>query len=507
MNLTHEYALARTHVSQIDFTLLAGTSSAYGSLSATAPTLPLFETSIRYLGGLLSAHDLSSDSLMLERAVELADWILPAFDTYSGLPIPRYRIGSDPRGGSTGRVVLSEVGSMSMEFARLSILTGKEKYWNAVKRAADYLETNFTGSERKGNLLPTYVVPEVPDSLTGTYSFGAQGDSYYEYLIKTHQLLGGTDTQFARMYNGSMESAWEYLIKPVLAVPGQKLLTIGQAKWSTFTMDLEHLTCFAGGMMGLGAKLLGRREDMEAGKAFTNTCYWAYRMTKTGVGPDSLTFWTNDDRRFSTYKDPVGEDFRITKGHPPGVLRFDRRYLGRPETIESVFYMWRLTGDRKWMDAGWRMFVAYVEHCMTDSGLANLDNIDVIPAPQADSMESFVFAETLKYYFLLFDDPSHISLDDYVLNTEAHPLRILKPETENQPPYLWTGPKPQLESRYAPPYFKDVLKHLDDPTAAKVHRGQGTALQQSYRVKNLKKFKPEFLEEKVYAWRQKFSSS
>ena len=95
-------------------------------------TIPWFETTIRYLGGLLSAYELSGDRLMLERAVELGDWLLPAFGTKYGLPINRYVLGSNPAGLDNGRVTLSEVGSMSLEFTKLSMLTGNEIYYKTV---------------------------------------------------------------------------------------------------------------------------------------------------------------------------------------------------------------------------------------------------------------------------------------------------------------------------------------------------------------------------------------
>lgn len=80
LNLTEEYSLARTHVRQIDFSKIVGEKSVYGSLK-DARTVPIFETVIRYLGGLLSAYDLSGgDTLMLERAEDLAGWLMGAFE-------------------------------------------------------------------------------------------------------------------------------------------------------------------------------------------------------------------------------------------------------------------------------------------------------------------------------------------------------------------------------------------------------------------------------------------
>jgi mannosyl-oligosaccharide alpha-1,2-mannosidase len=104
------------------------------SLPSSPSTIPLFETTIRYLGGLISAYDLSGDPLMLQRAIELGDWLLPSLATKHGLAVGRYVLGSNPKGAPSGRSILSEVGSLTLEFTRLSMLTGDETYYQAVRR-------------------------------------------------------------------------------------------------------------------------------------------------------------------------------------------------------------------------------------------------------------------------------------------------------------------------------------------------------------------------------------
>jgi len=69
------------------------------------------------------------------------------------------------------------------------------------------------------------------------------------------------------------------------------------------------------------------------------------------------------------------------------------------------------------------MFTAIVSNTRTDIAYAALDDCTKTKPPKADRMESFWMAETLKYFYLIFSEPSVVSLDEYVLNTEAHPLR------------------------------------------------------------------------------------
>ncbi|OTA53836.1 glycoside hydrolase family 47 protein, partial [Hypoxylon sp. EC38] len=98
-------------------------------------------------------------------------------------------------------------------------------------------------------------------------------------------------------------------------------------------------------------------------------------------------------------------------------------YILRPEAIESVWYMYRITGDTSWQDKGWKMFNAIVSQTRTEAGNSAINNVLLPNSDKKDEMESFWLAETLKYFYLLYSDPSLISLDEWVLNTEAHPFK------------------------------------------------------------------------------------
>ncbi|KAL0260718.1 hypothetical protein SLS55_004408 [Diplodia seriata] len=124
---------------------------------------------------------------------------------------------------------------------------------------------------------------------------------------------------------------------------------------------------------------------------------------------------------------------------PTGFTRVEsRHYILRPEAIESVWYMYRITGDRSWRDAGWNMFKAIQTHCRAEFGYSAIDDITKAAPTLKDEMESFWLAETLKYFYLLFADEDLVSLDEWVLNTEAHPFR--RPDA---------GPWPRTEDKKA----------------------------------------------------------
>lgn len=99
------------------------------------------QTTIRVLGGLLSAYHISGeDPLYLERAVDLADRLLPVFDTPTGLPLPMINLVE--RKGIPDKefpllVSTAEVSTLQLEFRYLSFLTDNEIYWEKAENVSD----------------------------------------------------------------------------------------------------------------------------------------------------------------------------------------------------------------------------------------------------------------------------------------------------------------------------------------------------------------------------------
>ncbi|TLD29156.1 hypothetical protein PspLS_03389 [Pyricularia sp. CBS 133598] len=124
-----------------------------------------------------------------------------------------------------------------------------------------------------------------------------------------------------------------------------------------------------------------------------------------------------------THKEFVEEKIEGERIPPGFVDVMDKRYILRPEAIESVWYMYRITGDPIWQEKGWRMWEAVVAATRTTEGHSAVEDV-TLPSPGwTNNMESFWIAETLKYFYLLYTTPDVVSLDDWVLNTEAHPFR------------------------------------------------------------------------------------
>ncbi|KAL9111535.1 MAG: hypothetical protein Q9227_004023 [Pyrenula ochraceoflavens] len=719
MGMKEEFEEAVQYVKKIDFT------------TSARKDIPLFETVIRYLGGLLGAYDVCEAQyrVLLDKAVELAEVLMGAFDTPNRMPITFYNwapsYASQPHRAST-RVVMAELGSLSVEFTRLAQLTKEAKYYDAIARITDELEkmqsktqvpglwpvhidasgckkperplaqiahsnskgpqnplpgaadqlssnkdktvqgvaaksdntpsdsSNISPHLRKrqlddsgkvsggpstpapdeepaipvgkdkasgpkgagaksasGNQAQTPKTPSKPQKDTSEsvdcepqglasppytekedFQIGGMADSTFEYLPKEYMLLGGLKDQYKEMYLDSADAIrTQLLFRPMLkdeernVLFSAKLTTSSKEKKALAETDTstststkkdpqykyegQHLTCFAGGMFAVGAKIFELKEDLDIAAKLTDGCVWSYESTTTGImaesfqmlpcedknkcpwnetawyealDPDrksreeSIVNWNENQQKIENQRleelkaknaaetdvqaeksssqvessagdssSNVGsngesnpttnseskEKRQIAKGHiryeddsslnsagspdtskdkvdegnvptktkiqqvdgdetradsapgeisplftplaipdpvefaktkikegrlPAGVTKIDsRKYILRPEAIESVFIMYRVTGDEYWREKGWKMFNAIETHTRTE--LANSAIHDVTSAVPSydDTMESFWLAETLKYFYLLYSSPDVISLDNYIL--------------------------------------------------------------------------------------------
>jgi mannosyl-oligosaccharide alpha-1,2-mannosidase len=412
MGFSSEYNLCRPHINQLNLHWVNGRDWSQSYTSEPPPTdddetpsetwsitrdkstgLAVFETGIRYLGGLLGAYDFSGDTLLLDRAKELGDILSKAFNTESGLPSGRIDPGDEGGIYRLGSVSIAEVGSMSLELIRLSQVTGDRKYQDLAQRAMDYLEKRVIprAPAQSKPLIPMWFQPDAPldQLMPGGITLGGLSDSYYEYLIKTYKLLGGgpSSEQWKRIYIQSVEAFRKNLYVDITVVPGRDLLALGKSENGHLIHEIEHLTCFAGAMLGLGAQLLNRPSDQVDAEKFTETCYWLSAATPLGLQPEVVEFfepdvpeglrmdrYTKDGKLIhpilrdelglatsgQAYKDGEGVwmwhdgeviefgkpkrkaegEVEVLKGVPVGTKKVNGRGINRPETIESIFYMY-----------------------------------------------------------------------------------------------------------------------------------------------------------------------
>ena len=412
----------------------------------------MFETNIRHLGGLLSAYELSREDRILNKAKELGEMLYRAFDTPNHMPLTRWdfhKAGAGEAQTAEENVLVAELGSFTLEFIRLSQATGDSKWYDAATRVVKLLESQQMMTKLPG-MWPIVVNPAKADLTQDTgFSLGSMADSTYEYFPKAFALLGGTDPVYQKLYERAMETAIKYTIyRPMTPDEGDMLGTgfvRSESGKAYLDSEFQHLSCYAGGMLALGGKLFDKVDHVSIGRKLTDTCVWAYRSSPAGIMPEISNLYKCDSMAeckwnetawkaevasradLGSEKDPLKNiaNLRLPKGF---TAISDRRYALRPEAIESVFIMYRLTGEQSWQAAAWDMWTAIMK--ATDTSIANsaLQDVSAESPPRADSMESFWMAETLKYFYLIFSTPDTISLDDYVFNTEAHPFQIPKPK-------------------------------------------------------------------------------
>ncbi|KAK6118710.1 hypothetical protein DH2020_047515 [Rehmannia glutinosa] len=364
----------------------------------------VFETTIRVVGGLLSAYDLSGDKVFLEKAKDIADRLLPAWDTPSGIPynIINLAHGNPHNPGWTGGdSILADSATEQMEFIALSERTGDPKYQQKVENVILELNKTFPPD----GLLPIYINPHRGTRSYSTITFGAMGDSFYEYLLKVW--IQGNKTTAVKHYRDMWETSMKGLQSLVRRTTPSSFAYLCEKIGTSLIDKMDELACFAPGMLALGSTGYGPDEAkkfLSLAEELAWTCYNFYQSTPTKLAGENYFF---NSGQFI-----IIQEMRV--GTSSSKLR--------PETVESLFYLWRLTGNKTYQEWGWNIFQAFEKNSRIESGYVGLK--DVITGVKDNLMQSFFLAETLKYLYLLFSPSSVISLDEWVFNTEAHPIKI-----------------------------------------------------------------------------------
>ncbi|KAJ1974181.1 hypothetical protein H4R34_004811 [Dimargaris verticillata] len=410
LGFKEEFHQALGHVHRLDF-------SQFGT-----PRLSFFETVIRTIGGLLSTYEITNDRTVLQKALQMADILEPAMNNSLGFPYhdvnPVTGEGTNPSWNGE-RFILSEVATFQLEYAKLSRHSGNPKYHDAAQAV---MNTLYTQKPPIPGLYPISI------DMTGAYakdavSFGANGDSFYEYLLKRYILTDRTEPMFKDMYIEAIEAMTKHLIHPVIY--HEDMVYVGElGPMNDEQTSFHTLACFVPGMLALGSKVLNRPDDLLLAEKMVNACVHVAKSSKSGLAYDAVRFGTYDDYRSNLDVFPERAETLKTRGF----VATSVEHILRPEIVESLFILYRITGNRRYQEHGWEIFQSLEKYAKTPvaySALRNVDSIEDISGNWSNSMESFFLAETMKYLYLLFADPKLISLDHYVFNTEAHPLKIM----------------------------------------------------------------------------------
>eukprot|EP00834_Sanchytrium_tribonematis_P000536 NODE_10_length_61504_cov_0.956502.p8 type:complete len:544 gc:universal NODE_10_length_61504_cov_0.956502:47311-45680(-) len=382
-------------------------------------SIGMFEMNIRVTGGLIGAYNLLNNpefndilSLpeikenhykLLEKAAEFVNKMMENYSNQNGVPYAFMNLVSGERSfqGWTKNALLSEVGSHQLEFKALDALIKQSKViqqnlypnypfsvksdevFDRILKQSDHLYNAFIDSN-SGLLMNQSEI-----------SIGAYGDSFYEYILKMFIL---TKNDFYKIKFHQVASEIEKNLLILHELKDEDVFLIRSTKSDEF----DHLTCFVGGMFTLASQTFPDYKDkyLELGRKITHGCYYLYQTFPAKLGPDTCR--------------PSSSKFECSV--------HDAEYKLRPELVESIFYLYRITGDIKYKEWNLEIANSIENNCKTDFGYAS---VNVITKKIGNTQDSWFVAETLKY-LLLTVNPNLLPLSQFVLNTEAHPISIPK---------------------------------------------------------------------------------
>ncbi|CAK9063785.1 unnamed protein product [Durusdinium trenchii] len=306
----------------------------------------VFELTIRALGGLLGAHTLSGKEIFLERAQELGGRLLPAFQSPSRMPWPTVNLARGTSKTSTQPVILSEAGSLQVEFRSLTARTGDARF----RRAADKA---FQAVQSVGipGILPVFLSPPgmaKVQAVASKFAFGALADSYYEYLLK-QWLQRPSEKNFKELFLEVMD-ALPGIVRPSPSASETEQMA---GFWGTPADRgdrgkpadlLDHLSCFAPGLIALGLMELPQHDLVEKGR---NATWW--RLAE-GLTASCFELWASS-----------------ATGLAPEFSK-----------AESLFYLYRLTGDEKYRRWGSKLFQAILNHAKVPHGFSSVRDVKAV---------------------------------------------------------------------------------------------------------------------------------
>jgi len=335
-----------------------------------------FEVNIRILGGLLAMYEFSGDKKVLAKAEDFGKRLFPAFNSPTGIP---YYWVNLKTGQAKGEVVnMAEGGSCLLEMGMLSRYTGNPLYYEKAKNASMAI---FNRRSSIG------LIGESINVETGAWTdsishIGCCIDSYYEYLYKCWLLFKDKDIKNA--WDQSIASIQKYIADEV-----DSSLWYSQVNMNTGKRVNRVVTLYD----AYFPALLALSGDLD--RAARLQASWNNLWVKNGLEPMVYDYGKKEILNAS--------------------------YDLNPEIIESSYYLYYFTGDKKYREMASQYFSDLMAYCRTDVAFTNIK--DVITKEQKDHMETFFLAETMKYLYLTFANPEGINPEDCVFSTEAHPFR------------------------------------------------------------------------------------
>ena len=337
----------------------------------------VFETSIRLVGGLLSAHHASGEPVLLAKAHDLGQRLLPAFDTSTGLPFRKVNLKTgQPSAPDTSP---ADCASYLPEWGILSRLTGDARFHDAAKRAA------MAVFDRRSplDLVATGINARTGAWRTRRATVGSYCDSFFEYLWDGWQLFG--DAECKHMYDICTAA----ILKHQQEVFDGRLWICDVDFETAARLDRrqDELASFYGGLLAQGG---AHRQ----GAAYTLS--WAGVQDRFGVLPEEYDYGTREAVQVSNAL--------------------------RPELADSALNLWLLDRDERWREIAAKHFRAMRRWNKARFGYTDLADVTRDPKRQADHCPGYWWSEQMKYYWLIFSDTPRFDYRTNYLTTEGDVL-------------------------------------------------------------------------------------
>ncbi len=339
-----------------------------------------FEITIRLLGGLLSSYQMTGDERLLKLAEDLGTRMLPVFNTPTGIPYCDVNLKTGAI--RNPRTNPGKVGTMLIEFGTLGKLTGRPEFYSLPKRAVMEVYNRRSSI----GLVGTWLDANTGEWLDPDSHLSACIDSYYEYLIKCAILFD--DRDFQEMWDSSIVA-----IKTYLAHEVPSGLWFGHANMFTG----ERTKTWFGALDAFFPGTLALAGDVETAARLQESCLKMWN--RYGIEPEQIDYVT-----MAVPDDPKWE-----------------RFFLNPEIMESTYYLYKATGDQRYLEMGMVLLDSLKRYCRLEEGYSELKS--VVTKERSDRMESYFLSETLKYLYLLFAPPETLDFNSVIFNTEAHPIR------------------------------------------------------------------------------------
>ena len=302
------------------------------------------------------------------------------------------------------------------------------EYAELVQKAESYLlKPTPQSSEPWPGLTGTFISIANGSFTNSAGGWGGYTDSFYEYLIKMY-LYDPVDFEFYKdRWVAAADSTMEHLVSH--PTTRDDISFLADYDGQHIFPSSSHLASFAGGNFILGGILLDEQRYIDFGLHLADSYFETYRGTPVGIGPEVFQ-WVASELPVDNETNPAPPAESADFYSEAGFWATSPQYILRPETIETLYYAYRVTGDAKYQDMAWEAFQNIDAAAKTGAAYSSLKDVTVEDGGGfINKMESFWLAETLKYLYLIFDDESELQIQvdkpmKWVFNTEAHPVRI-----------------------------------------------------------------------------------